>query len=61
MTRAVAGVSCDEIVRANPRGRLYNRWHGFGAAESPVINSSTVFISLIRLSDSMCRYYLEDY
>lgn len=22
-----AGVSCDEIVRANPRGRLYSRWH----------------------------------
>ena len=29
--------------------------------ESPAINSSTVSISLIRLSDSLCRYYLEDY
>ena len=57
----VAGVGCDEIVRANPRGRSYSRWHGFGATESPAINSSTVFISLIRLSDSLCRYYLEDY
>lgn len=35
--------------------------HIAGATESPAINSSTVFISLIRLSDSLCRYYLEDY
>lgn len=58
MIWTVAGVGCDEIVRANPRGRSYSRWHGFGATESPAINSSTVFISLIRLSDSLCRYYL---
>ena len=56
MIWTVAGVGCDEIVRANPRGRSYSRWHGFGATESPAINSSTVFISLIRLSDSLCRY-----
>lgn len=47
MPWTVAGVGCDEIVRANPRGRSYSRWHGFGATESPAINSSTVFISLI--------------
>ena len=56
MIWTVAGVGCDEIVRANPRGRSYSRWHGFGATESPAINSSTVFISLIRLSDSLCTY-----
>ena len=27
MIWTVAGVGCDEIVRANPRGRLYSRWH----------------------------------
>lgn len=55
MIWTVAGVGCDEIVRANPRGRSYSRWHGFGATESPAINSSTVFISLIRLSDSLYK------
>ncbi len=44
MIWTVAGVGCDEIVRANPRGRLYSRWHGFGATESPAINLSMVFI-----------------
>ena len=27
MIWTVAGVGCDEIVRANPRGRSYSRWH----------------------------------
>ncbi len=48
MIWTVAGVGCDEIVRANPRGRLYSRWHALAFAISNGVKDADSILAAYR-------------
>lgn len=66
MIWTVAGVGCDEIVRANPRGRSYSRWHILDMdmvnddKKISLLESTTKPISIMgkNYSDSLIEYIL---
>ena len=50
MIWTVAGVGCDEIVRANPRGRSYSRWHHIAIIVSDYNRSKDFYVNKLGFS-----------